>query len=88
MLFRSAPVSYVQGPTAAGVINPTRASRFSGDPQTDWGLLMNGYNYVDALNAKGAFAGKQGPATLANRYGLPQVFQQSRNVRLAIRFTF
>jgi len=83
-----APVSYVEGPTAAGVINPTRASRFSGDPQTDWGLLMNGYNYVDALNGKGVFAGKQAPATLANRYGLPQVFQQSRNVRLAIRFTF
>ncbi len=73
---------------SAQLITPTRASRFSGDPQVDWGKVMNGYNYIDALNAKGAFAGVQSPITLANRYGLPQVFQLARNLRLSARFTF
>ena len=73
---------------AAQLISPTRASRFSGDPQVDWGKVMNGYNYIDALNGKGAFAGVQSPVTLANRYGLPQIFQLARNLRLSARFTF
>ena len=29
-----------------------------------------------------------GWSTLANRYGLPNLFQQARNFRLAVRFTF
>ena len=70
------------------LINPTRAPRFAGDPGTDWGKVMNGYNYIDALNGKGAFAGVQSPLTLANRYGMPSLFQQARNIRLAVRFTF
>ncbi len=49
---------------------------------------MNGFNYVDALNGKGAFAGVQTPLTMASRYGMPQVFQGARNVRLQMRFTF
>lgn len=70
------------------LISPTRASRFSGDPQVDWGKVMNGYNYVDALNGTGAFAGVQTPLTLASRYGMPQVFQGARSMRLAVRFIF
>ncbi len=70
------------------LINPTRPARFAGDPGTDWGKVMNGYNYVDALNGKGAFAGAQSPLTFGNRYGMPTLFQQARNIRLAIRFTF
>ena len=70
------------------LINPTRASRFSGDPQVDWAKVMNGYNYIDALNGKGAFAGFQTPVTLASRYGQPQLFQLARNLRLSARFTF
>jgi hypothetical protein len=70
------------------LINPTRAPRFSGDPGVDWGKVMNGYNYMDALNGTGSFAGVQAPLTLASRYGLPQVFQGARNMRLAVRFTF
>ena len=78
------------------LINPQRPSRFSGDPQTDWGKVMNGYNYVDALNGTGAFAGTlpgssspiQAPLTLASRYGQPVLFQTARNVRLQLRFTF
>ena len=69
-------------------ISPTRPSRFSGDPGVDWGKLMNGYNYIDALNGTGAFAGVQTKLTLASRYGMPNLFQQARNVRLAVRFTF
>jgi hypothetical protein len=73
---------------AAGLINPKRPSRFSGDPQTDWGKVMNGFNFADALNGTGAFAGVQSPLTLANRYGMATVFQGARNMRLAVRFTF
>jgi TonB dependent receptor/Carboxypeptidase regulatory-like domain/TonB-dependent Receptor Plug Domain len=79
-----------------GLIAPWRASRFTGDPGIDWNKIMTGYNYVDAVNGTGAFAGKipgtttniQAPLTLASRYGLPNVFQGARNMRLAIRFTF
>jgi Carboxypeptidase regulatory-like domain/TonB dependent receptor/TonB-dependent Receptor Plug Domain len=70
------------------LISPTRPSRFSGDPQVDWGKVMNGYNYIDALNGTGAFAGVQSKLTLANRYGMPNLFQQARNLRLSVRFTF
>ena len=70
------------------LVSPTRASRFSGDPQVDWGKVMNGYNYMDALNATGAFGGVQSKLTLASRYGMATGFQTARNIRLAIRFMF
>jgi len=79
-------------------IAPRRASRFPGDPAYDWGKVMNGYNYIDALNGTGAFAGTvnnvakgtviQPPTTLASRYGMPSLFQQARTIRLQVRFTF
>jgi hypothetical protein len=72
----------------AGLISPTRASRFSGDPQVDWGKVMNGYNYIDALNGAGAFAGVQSKLVLGNRYGMPNSFQNGRAIRLAMRFVF
>ena len=80
----------------ANLINPGRASRFIGDPQTDWGKVMNGYNYIEALNGTGAFSGNipgtttaiQPPLTLASRYGLPQTFQIARQFRFAVRFMF
>ena len=85
-----APVAYTEGPVgiSSQLINPSRAVRFNGDPGTDWGKVMNGYSYVDALNGAGAFAGVQAPLTLASRYGLPSVYQGNRNIRLAVRFTF
>ncbi len=70
------------------LINPTRAPRFAGDPQTDWAKVMNGYNYVDALNGAGAFAGVQTKLTSANRYGMANFFQTGRSMRLAVRFVF
>jgi len=70
------------------LVSPTRPTRFPGDPGLDWAKVMNGYNYIDAVNGTGSFAGVQSPLTLARRYGMPYLFQQARNIRLAIRFTF
>jgi outer membrane receptor protein involved in Fe transport len=84
-----AATAYYEFAIPTNLISPTRASRFSGDPGVDWGKVMNGYNYVDALNGTGAFGnGVQAPLTLASRYGEPLLFQLARNVRLALRFTF
>jgi len=83
-----AAVGFYQFAIPTNLISPTRPSRFSGDPGVDWGKVMNGYNYMDALNATGAFAGLQGRTTLASRYGLPQVYQTARNIRLQVKFTF
>ena len=74
---------------AGQLVSPTRASRFPGDPGFDWGKVMNGFNYIDAMNGTGAFAGGvQAKLTLANRYGMPQAFQNARTIRVAVRFTF
>jgi hypothetical protein len=84
------PVAYYEFVVPGqGQIFPSRASRFSGDPQIDWGKIMNGYNFIDALNGAGAFGGGvQAKQTLASRYGLPQVFQTARQIRLTARFVF
>ena len=74
--------------TFGGLISPTRASRFTGDPQVDWNKVMTAYDYTAALNGTGSFAGVQAPLAVATRYGMPQVFQGARNMRLALRFTF
>ena len=73
---------------ATGTVSPSRASRFSGDPQFDWGKVMNGFNYIDAANATGAFAGVQSKLTLNQQYGMANAFQSGRSVRLAMRFVF
>ena len=85
---RAAEANYEFMVNTNGLLSPTRASRFSGDPQVDWGKVMNGYNYVDSINATGAFKDVQDPMTLNRRYGMPNLFQQARNIRLAVRFTF
>jgi hypothetical protein len=81
-------VGYYQYVIPTNLISPSRSERFSGDPGVDWGKIMNGYDYIAALNATGAFAGVQSPLTLASRYGLPSAFQTARNIRLALRFVF
>jgi carboxypeptidase family protein/TonB-dependent receptor-like protein len=91
-----APTAYYEFVTPTNLVFPGRAPRFTGDPGVDWGLVMNGYNYIDAVNATGKFAGNvpgtttaiQQPLTLASRYGQPQVFQTARQIRLEARFTF
>jgi hypothetical protein len=81
-------VGFYQFVIPTNLVSPSRPSRFSGDPAVDWGKVMNGYDYVAALNATGAFASVQNPLTLASRYGLPSAFQTARNFRLAVRFVF
>jgi hypothetical protein len=91
-----AAVGYYQFAIPSLLINPARASRLPGDLNVDFGKVMNGYNYVDALNSTGAFAGNlpgtntriQTPLTVASRYGMPQLFQIARNLRFSARFTF
>jgi hypothetical protein len=83
-----ASVGYYEFMIPTNLVSPSRASRFPGDPAVDWGKVMNGYNYIDAMNGTGAFAGVQSKLTLASRYGMPNLFQQARNIRLAVRFTF
>ncbi|MBI5085494.1 MAG: TonB-dependent receptor [Acidobacteria bacterium] len=79
---------YYQFAIPTNLINPSRASRFPGDPKVDWAKVLNGYNYVDALNGTGAFAGVQSKLTVASRYGMPSAFQTARSIRLAVRFVF
>jgi len=83
-----AALAFYQFAIPSNTLAPSRSARFAGDPLYDYGLLMNGFNYVDALNGTGAFAGKQAPLTVASRYGLPQLFQPARTMRLQVRFTF
>jgi hypothetical protein len=64
-----------------------RAARFPGDPLVDWNTMMRGYNYMDAINGAGAFAGLS-KLYQASNYGAPWVQQGARNMRLAARFTF
>jgi outer membrane receptor protein involved in Fe transport len=82
-----APTGYYEFAIPANDISPTRPARFSGDPQVDYAKVMKGYNYMDALNGAGAFTGED-KMTLASRYGLPVLYQTTRNMRLALRFTF
>ena len=59
-------VAYNEIVVPTGLITPTRggADRFVDDPHVDWNAVMTNYNYVDALNATGAFAGNvQVPCT-------------------------
>jgi len=86
---RAAEANYQFMVNTNELVSPSRASRFPGDPQVDWGKVMNGYSYIDAMNGAGGFAnGVQDKMTLNNRYGLANLFQQARNIRLAVRFTF
>jgi hypothetical protein len=92
---RRAATSWYEFAIPASLINPARTPRLSGDLGVDFGKVMNGYNYVDALNATGAFAGNtssgtkiQAPLTLASRYGMANGWQGARNIRLTLRFSF
>jgi hypothetical protein len=88
LLNQRAGLAFYQFATPTNALTPSRAPRFAGDPGYDFGKLMNGFNYVDALNGAGAFSGVQAPLTVASRYGLPQLFQGARSMRLQVRLTF
>jgi hypothetical protein len=96
LLNQRAAVGYYEFAIPTNLISPNRVKRFTGDPGVDWNKVMTGYNFVDALNGTGAFGGTvpgsstvvQAPLTLASRYGKPQIFQNARQFRLAVRFIF
>jgi len=88
LLNQRAGLAIYQFATPTNALIPSRPARFAGDPRYDWGKLMNGFNYIDALNGTGAFAGVQAPLTVASRYGFPQLFQGARSMRLQVRLTF
>ncbi len=87
---------YYEFAIPTNLINPARANRMQGDLGVDFGKVMNGYNYIDALNGTGTFAGNvpgtttkiQAPLTLASRYGLASGFQNARSLRLTVRYSF
>jgi hypothetical protein len=79
-------------PFTSGLISPTRAKRFAGDPGVDWARVMGGFDFTSEINTESQDPrvdprGQLQGLTLASRYGLPQVFQTARQVRLALRFT-
>jgi len=89
LLNQHAKLAFYEFAIPTNTMAPSRAPRFAGDPGYDFGKLMNGFNYLDALNGTGAFAGGiQTPLTAASRYGMPVLFQGARNMRLQVRFTF
>src|SRR5256885_2573896 len=71
---------------ATGLINPTRPSRFSGDPGTDWGKVMNGFNFMDALNGTGTRSEEhtselQSPCNLVCRLLLEKKKKNTNDIR-------
>jgi Carboxypeptidase regulatory-like domain/TonB-dependent Receptor Plug Domain len=64
----------------SGLLSPSRPARFAGDPGVDWNAVMRGYNPLALANSAGLL--------LNGRYGQPQLYQNARNMRLAIRYTF
>ncbi len=91
LLNQHAATSYYEYAVPSNHIAPQRPARFAGDLNVDFARLENGYNYIDAFNATGAFAGAavgQPKLTLANRYGLPWTFQTARQFRFELRFVF
>jgi hypothetical protein len=83
-----ASLAFYQFAIPSNTLAPSRARRFPGDPAYDWSKLMNGFNITDALNGTGSFSGVQSPLTVASRYGMPQLFQPARTMRLQVRFVF
>ena len=89
LLNQHAKLAFYEFAIPTNTLAPSRAPRFAGDPGYDYGKLMNGFNYIDALNGTGAFAnGIQSPLTFASRYGMPNLFQGARTMRLQVRLTF
>jgi hypothetical protein len=91
-----APMIYSEVAEGTNIINPARAKRLPGDLGVDWAKVMNGYNYLDAVNATGVFAGTvpgsstkiANPLTLATRYGMASGFQFARSIYLTVRYAF
>jgi hypothetical protein len=82
LLNQHAPMSYNDLPitssaTIATTSNPTGV---------DYHALETGFNYVTMMN--GTTAASTAPKTLSNQYGLPNVFQSARQIRVKLSFVF
>jgi hypothetical protein len=62
-----------------------------GDGVDAYAAYMHPYNYTALMNASppnSGGLGGGGPITVSSQYGKPYLFQTSRNIRLALHFTF
>jgi len=53
-----------------------------------YGAAESKYDYVAGMNSSPAGLNGTGPITVSSQYGKPYLFQQSRNIRLQLHFTF
>jgi hypothetical protein len=92
-----APTAFDEWPFRTQHISPSRPVRVSDpahpseviDPGINWGLLMNGYDYMQAMNGTGPFAtANHTKLTLSSLYGLPRLYQSARQFRFSVRFAF
>jgi len=59
-----------------------------GDGPAFYKAAMSGYNYAALLKSIGGTAGSNGQMTLNSLYGKPLYHQNSRNLYMAVKFTF
>ena len=62
----------------------TPGGTFIGDGPAFYAQAMSAYNYATLMNA----GNNGGPITVNSQYGQPYLYQVSRNIRLALHFTF
>jgi hypothetical protein len=75
MAYNNIPITTAA--TIATTSNPTGV---------DYNALMTGYDYTAVAN--GATATSTSPKIMSNQYGLPNVFQSARQIRMKIAFIF
>ena len=71
--------------------NVNSSSCLLGDGVDAYAAYMHPYNYTALMNASppnSGGLGGGGPITVSSQYGKPYLFQTSRNIRLALHFTF
>lgn len=90
-----APLALYNSPLASGYTTPTAPAGSA--IGWDYLSLMNNFDYLGLMNnvttnaAGTKYAGPNTngkPNTLAGRYGWPIIYQDARNMRLEVRFTF
>jgi hypothetical protein len=59
-----------------------------GDGPAFYAAAMTPYNYLALMNASPIGSSAGGPVTVNSQYGKPYLYQVSRNIRLAVHFTF
>jgi hypothetical protein len=97
LLNQRAELSIYNSPLATGVVTPSTTSNPTG---YDFMAMMSGWDYLSYANDRTVvpttpghykYAGPNrngAPDTLAARYGQPNILQNSRAIRLQVKFTF